>query len=205
MYPSVRAYFIDFSIPFESKMTTMYLDVKGLVTCGVGNLIDPISEALKLPWLVKSSGQRASQDQISAEWRRIKALVALAEQGAHVWAGVTTLFLSQASIDALVLSRLDANDRILSQIFNMAVTPADAQLAVHSMAWAMGPNFHFPLFSAACAKKDWAGAAAECKMDDSHNAGLIPRNKANFQLLMNAAQVEAEGMDRGTLYYPQVL
>lgn len=188
-------------------MTTMYLDTHDppLVTTGVGDLIDPISEALKLPWLVKSTGQRATSDQIAGEWRRIKSLVMLAKQGTHVWAGVTTLFLSQASIDALVLSRLDANDRILSQIFNMAVMPADAQLAVHSLAWAMGPNFHFPLFSAACAKRDWAGAAAQCKMDDSHNAGLTSRNAANFHLLTNAAQVEAEGMDRGTLYYPQVL
>jgi len=40
MHTSIRNYFIKFNEPIEGRVTHMYLDVKGLVTIGVGNLID---------------------------------------------------------------------------------------------------------------------------------------------------------------------
>ena len=38
MHMSVRNYFIKFNEPIEKRVPYMYLDVKGLVTIGVGNL-----------------------------------------------------------------------------------------------------------------------------------------------------------------------
>ena len=62
-----------FSTPLEGRAHSMYLDVKGLVTTGVGNLIDTPSEAAKLPWIHESSGAPASRDEIVAAWSALKA------------------------------------------------------------------------------------------------------------------------------------
>ena len=55
--------------------------------------------------------------------------------------------------------------------------PADAQLALHSMAWAMGSAFaargKWPHFRAACAKMDFDLAADNCKMSEAGNPGRI--------------------------------
>ena len=61
------------------------------------------------------------------------------------------------------------------------------------MAWAMGPAGPgaFPTFRAACQKLDFKTAAAECKMNEAGNPGLVPRNQANVTLFSNAAIVLA--------------
>src|SRR5580704_1499007 len=51
MYSSVRDIFPNFSKQFEGRVGWMYLDVKGLVTIGVGNLIDPLPAAVGLPFV----------------------------------------------------------------------------------------------------------------------------------------------------------
>ena len=41
----------------EGRLEFMYLDVKGLVTIGVGNLIDSIADAQRLPWRNKTTSR----------------------------------------------------------------------------------------------------------------------------------------------------
>ena len=73
----------------------------------------------------------------------------------------------------------------------------------------MGPGGFtgFPNFSAACQKLDFKTAAAECKLSEVGNPGVIPRNRANFVLFSNAAIVAApdSGLDPSTLFYPKDL
>ena len=45
MRASVKNQFRTFNAPLEGVVKYMYLDIKGLVTIGVGNLIDPINAA----------------------------------------------------------------------------------------------------------------------------------------------------------------
>ena len=212
MYPSVRQRFIAFSKQFEGRMPIMYLDTHAppLVTVGVGNLIDPMDAAMKLPfqWKGQNPPKYATVHEIESEWSHIKSLVHLSQSGVSVWNGVTSLFLDDKGIDALVYQKLDANEVMLKKRTAFAgyeAWPADAQLSLHSMTWAMGPGFQFPLFEQACLKNDFAGAAAQCHMSDATNPGLTPRNRANYQLFMNAAQVVKGALTPSTLHYPQVL
>lgn len=220
MYPSVQSYFITFSAKFEGSVSYMYLDVLGLVTVGVGNLIDPVTLAQALPFRFKNRpgiaapGSAATPDQIAAEWQTVKANQALRNQRYPVFDPITQLELSDDSIDSLILSRLTSNENYLKRqppFQNFDTWPADAQLGLLSMAWAMGPGGpgQFPNFSAACQNSDFNRAAAECKMNEAGNPGLIPRNQANFQLFSSAAIVlagEAQGRyQRSTLYYPKAL
>ncbi|HXU19659.1 MAG TPA: hypothetical protein VN788_03640 [Verrucomicrobiae bacterium] len=220
MYPSVQAQFRAFNEPFEGSIPYMYLDVKGLVTVGVGNLIDPVALATALAFTFKNKpgiatpGAAATPDQIAAEWQKLKSNTSLAQRGHLACAPITDLELADGPLNDLILKRLTQNESFLKRQAPFAqfdTWPADAQLGLLSMAWAMGPaaplNFHH--FCAACQNLDFKTAAAQCEMSTAGNPGVIPRNNANQKLFQNAAAVLAGSADSGlqsaTLYYPQAL
>ena len=190
--PEVRAGFRDFTAQFEGVVPYAYCDVKGLVTVAVGNLIDPMGAALHLPWL-RADGTAADLSDITADWHRVKAL-----GPGHIYThyhSPTGLHLSDEAMDDLVMSRLDADAVILVKAFpDFPSFPAPAQTAILSMAWAMGPGFPstWPHFSASVRARDWAACAANCAINSAHNAGVIPRNKADAALFLQAAAPASE-------------
>lgn len=209
MYPSVAAQFRAFNERFEGCISHMYLDVKGLVTIGVGNLIDPVEAAMVLPFRFKIGGAPASQEQIAAEWRKLKNDAALAQKGCRACAAITELELGQDAIGRLVAQRLARNEEILKRqppFHEFDTWPADAQMGLLSMAWAMGAGGFagFPRFSGACRSRNFRAAAVESKLREAGNPGLAPRNRADFVLFSNAAAVCAPGSSKepATLYYP---
>ena len=219
MFPSVQAAFRAFSQKFEGSVPFMYLDIKGLVTVAVGNLVDPVGLAQALPFRFKNKpdianpGTAATPDQIAAEWLKLKNNPTLAQRGFKACEPLTHLELSDDSINAIILSRLTANEGFMKHqpsFQNFDSWPADAQLGLLSMAWAMGPAGPggFPHFSAACKSGNFSAAAAECKMNEAGNPGLVPRNQANFLLFSNAAVVAGDStgaFPHSVLHYPQVL
>jgi len=219
MRTTVQEHFRAFNEPIEGSISYMYADVKQLVTVGVGNLIDPVELATELPFRWKNKpgvatpGALANGDDITGEWHRIKNDPQLAKAGHTACAPITNLELDNDAINDLIQKRLSDNESFLkrhSQFNNFEDWPADAQLAVLSMAWAMGAAgvLGFPKFCAACAATDFRNAAAECQMSEAGNPGVAPRNRANRTLLLNAATVvegESAGLQREILYYPKAL
>lgn len=190
MDPAVAARATALNRRFEGVIRWMYLDIKGLVTCGIGCLIDPMDAALPLPWLRKADGKPASQAEIMAEWQHMKAQTSLSHRGADEAGRVATLVLSDAMVDAIAQRKLESNHETLRRRFpDLNDWPTDAQVAIHLMAWAMGPGFPrtWPRFSSACDRRDWIGAAAEAHIPDTGNAGLVPRNAEVRRLLLSAA------------------
>src|ERR1022692_3437837 len=189
MFASVQSGFRAFNTQFEGCIPYMYLDIKGLVTVAVGNLIDPVELAQALPFCFKSqsgiSGSGAATvEQIAAEWQTLQNDPSLAVKSYKACEAITQLELSDDSIGSLISAKLTGIENFLKrqQWFQAFDTwPADAQLGLLSMSWAMGPAGpgEFPLFRAACQKLDFRTAAAECKMNEAGNPGLIPRNQAN--------------------------
>src|SRR5262245_24352577 len=106
---SVRDAFIKFSEPLEARVHWMYLDVKGLVTTGVGDLIDPVGRALALPWIHADDGAAATASEISDEWQLVKSRTDLAQSVFTAFEPLTRLRLTDASIDSLVLSKFDSH------------------------------------------------------------------------------------------------
>jgi GH24 family phage-related lysozyme (muramidase) len=212
---SVQAAFPNFSATFEGRVPYMYLDILGLVTVGIGNLIDPVEEAQALPFQFKNAPETfATPDQIAAEWQTVKGDQSLKNNRFTVFDPMTQLQLSDDAINTLVLNRLTRNEAFLKRqqwFADFDTWPADAQMGLLSMAWAMGPAGpgQFPNFRGACQNHDFSTAAAQCKMNETGNAGLIPRNRANATLFSNAAIVlagEAQGVfQRLNLYYPRAL
>jgi GH24 family phage-related lysozyme (muramidase) len=190
MHNSVRLAFPKFTERFEGRVPWMYQDIKGLITTGLGCLIDGVVEAQALPWQRDSDNNPASAKEIALEWLRIKHAHGIASKGANASRAFSTLHLNGADIDRLALKRLDQHERYLKLIFpEIEHWPADAQLGLFSMSWAMGPGFvvHFPKFTDACKRQDWISTANECIMNATKNPGLVPRNKANVKLYTSAS------------------
>lgn len=201
MFPSVRSNFIWFST-IEGRVNYMYLDIKGLVTTAEGILIDPIQTALSYPWTHKD-GSPASRNDIIMEWRKIKLHQELAQQGHRAAKNLATLFLSEAAMNKMILDKFDSFAKILKNYFpKIDEFPADAQLGIMSMAWAMGPGFapKFPNFTKHCNELDFEEASFECLMNTKNNAGLVPRNHANVKLFESASYVMEENLNLENIY-----
>jgi hypothetical protein len=204
---SVRDFFPEFSAPLEGRLPYLYQDVKGLVTTGVGNLVDSPEEAAALPFVHKDTGTPATRAEIVAEWHRIKDAPDLAKKGHLAAKAIHTLELPDAAIDELVRKRFDVNEARLSAFFpGWADWPADARLGAHSIAWT-GSFFptRWPGFNTAANAGRWEDAAAQSHLREDGNPGLAPRNRANLRLFRNAAAVVGRGLDRSLIYYPAAL
>lgn len=205
MHDSVRRAFTSYSETFEGKVPWMYLDVKGLVTTAIGNLIDP-GGYLTLPWR-HFDGSLATAAEIEAEWQTVKSMqwAKLHGGASTTFRRATTLRLDDAGIDQCVQVRLGLNEAHLVQRFpQIGEWPADAQLAVHSLSWACGPAFRYPKLQVALLAQDFVAAQGESDISAVGNPGVIPRNAAQKLLLQNAAWVKGHGLDPSILYYPSV-
>jgi GH24 family phage-related lysozyme (muramidase) len=217
MWDSVRDYWVEFNEPLEGVVNFMYLDRRGLVTTGMGNLIDASQNYLTEP----TDGERAASHElaaqlvwldtaeslvsfevVAAEWDNVKTRFDLAPLGGgHFAPPITTLHIDRDEIDRIVTEKVDENETYLverPEFADFDNWPADAQLALHSMAWALGPAFRFPKFLAHVAKRDWEGAAEECTFGP-HVGTIIERNALDQQCFHNATRVDAEGLDPSVL------
>ncbi|WP_035748934.1 peptidoglycan-binding protein [Arthrobacter sp. 35W] len=214
MRSSVRNYWLEFNSPLEGRVHFMYLDVKGYVSTGVGNLIDATKQPLTAPtpaersaslamawaiaWARNDDGAGAVQDEIAAEWDTVKSRMDLAHLGGgHFAPPVTSLCITDEEIDRIVFQRLDAMESYLRgrpPFADFDNWPADAQLGLLSMSWGMGPAFKFPKFQGFAAQRDWTSASSECRFNPEIGT-IVKRNNLDQQCFLNAARVDAEGLD----------
>lgn len=209
---AVLANFVNWNKPLEGRLPFMYTDVKGLVTTGVGNLIDPIGAAKGLDWRIgdttaapaPDNARAATADEVTAAWNTVKG--AYPGTQSSKCASLTNVRLTEAGISALVVSKLKTNDAyVAAHLAPYADLPADAQLAVMSMAWAMGPGFLSTFKNLVTALQgsppDFGAAVAQCKINATGNPGVIPRNTADQVLFGNAAKVQAGQGNPNVLYF----
>lgn len=214
MRPSVHAAWRAFNVPLESLVHHMYLDILGLVTTGMGNMVDPVQTCIPLPWR-RPDGSLAPKDEVVRQWTTLKENPDLAKRHYRFAQELLALRYGHAltlhddDIDTLVAHKLEANEVELRKHFPAYDEwPADAQLAVHSMAWAMGPAFSskFPTFTgiinrghfAACGEQNQPGGRAACDINEVGNPGVVPRNALNREHFIAAGSKFAR-------LYPDVL
>lgn len=228
MHASVRSNFVKFSESIEGRVEYMYLDIKGLVTIGIGNLFDVektgdtaalmkvMEELVKLPFVYKDTGMPASKADIEAQWKMVKKKQEGAKAGHTAFAGITTLKLKPDAIDTLALTKANKMEQELKAdpaYHDFDKWPADAQLSLLSMAWALGTpklRTEWPKFKATCGTQDFDAAAKHCRILDVNNPGVTKRNADNLRLFKNAAAVLANDgknlaeniQQRLTLHYP---
>lgn len=64
MWSGVHKMWISFNQSLEGRLPYMYLDIRNLVTTGMGNLIDPRQAAESLPWYDEQTGYYVYVDEI---------------------------------------------------------------------------------------------------------------------------------------------
>jgi len=207
---AVLGYFRNFTRVPEGNVDHMYLDKKKLVTVANGNLIDPVAEAVKMPFRWRDSKRPATSDEIRAEWLAIKSNSSLAKLGHTAAAKVAKLELSDRDMGRIVAERLRANEIAANSIpalAHWAGWPADAQMGLMSMFWALGPTkfrVEFPKFQAAARDANFLGCMAECDIDETDNPGIAPRNRAQRIMFKLAARTVAEQLDPEYLHFADV-
>jgi hypothetical protein len=216
MHASAKAAWYAFIKQDEGEVAFMYLDTKGLVTTGIGNLIDPVGEALPLPFQFRAGnarnavpGQLATRIEIDAEWKFLKNhpnRATFIRGGHRAIEPYTSLELSASNRQRLFEDKSNSNERQLRHVFaDFDRWPADAQLGLMAMAWGLGPRFpvRWPKFFHACRSQDFDGAAAESRI----STWRIERNNASLRLFGNAARVVRNPgfFEPTTLYFPRLL
>ena len=192
MRESVAAVIPAFEEHFEGRVRWPYLDIKSLVTVGIGCQVDR-EEFMLLPWIDEATGAPATAGAIEHAWDTVRSATYLELRGggSPTFAALTPIRITDAAVDWLCGSRHRVYDAQLLARFLDAWTqaPASAQLATLSMAYAMGAGAldGFPRFCTAFRAADWGSCALECRMEDVHNPGLRPRNAANAALFAAAA------------------
>ncbi|MBZ4018031.1 hypothetical protein [Streptomyces purpurogeneiscleroticus] len=220
MRRSVRDIWVAFNRPIEARLDFMYLDSEGWVTTALGNKIDETrkggrtptdaerraSLSLAMEWSWENERhERATPEEVAAEWDRTKARFDQRKDGGGSFEQYATLRLPDAAIDTVMFRKLDSTEHALkarAEFTHFDSMPADAQLGLLSMAWAMGvARFEiFKIFRAAVADGHWTDAAKECRI--SPDTGTLKvRNDRNQQLFRNTGLVIAEGRDPDILIW----
>lgn len=219
MHATARAAFLPFTERFEALTDWLYADVKGYVTIGRGDLMDPIALTTSVTF-VRPDGSTAHWSDVVAAWQKVKLAPssssaeaqrkAFRQRGGGAFRDLTSIRATRESLDVLFNAKVARFEGILSKAFpEWDSWPARAQLATMSMAWALGPYFSggWPLFSAACRAQDWAACALPppdrpqddplehpiCWIHEADNRPIHARNVANVQLFRDAAHAVAMG------------
>lgn len=203
-WSSVIANFVKIQTQWEGYLDYMYTDSIGLVTTGMGNLIDPVTRALQLAWYHRVGNSIATPDEVAEEWQRVKAAHVPGAYDAPKDVRITSLYLHPEAIQSLVQTTLEVNEGILcGWLTNFGSFPADAQMCIHGMAWAMGPGFphYFPSFVRAAQDNDWDGA----RLQSHFRLEAKQRLAGHDLMLQNAAKVVGVAGDLSVLHYPASL
>jgi hypothetical protein len=207
---------VKFNAPKESYLDFMYTDSIGLVTTGMGNMIEnraahgPDAITFTLPWKHRGSGALATHAEVDAAWHAVKNAWPKVQSTAS--RSLTDLYLEPDAINRLWAGRLAANQTTLQRLFSKFSTwPADAQGAAHSMSWAMGTgdpgnpsagglaSFRTLVNALNQDPPDFRTAADNSFMK---GGGISERNAADKQMFLNAAAIQEKNLDYDSLYFP---
>lgn len=152
---------------WEGVVPHMYLDQKGLVTTGVGNLLATIEDALALPW--ERRGQPATREEVEFNYGAVQALPWGMAARRYVFPdGVT---LTSEAIDELLVRRIEGFlDQLHRRMVDFPKFPDPAKRALMDMIFTLGAGglfgtskLHgFPNLVRACRLMDWRSAADHC-------------------------------------------
>jgi hypothetical protein len=184
--------------PFERRVPWPYLDVKGLVTTGVGFLLADVDAMVALPWHHLSDGSPATPDEMKTEYFRVQGM--RAGLGANAYRGTLRLFQGDIDTEGFRRLRLAMDD--LQDIFpGYDAFPAGVQQALLDLRWNCGGAAHPPGLRswthllAACnsVPPDWKAAAGQCRTaNPDNNPQRAHRNDWRSSCFVDAAAATPE-------------
>jgi GH24 family phage-related lysozyme (muramidase) len=178
--------------PSEGNVSHMYLDTKGLVTVGIGNMLPSAAAAQALPFVSRTTGNQATAAEIAADFASVEAQPD--SKNASYYRQFTKLDLPNVNIDSLFRSRIDEFVKQLKSAYpEFDSFPSEAKLALLDLAFNMGIGrlksaAEWPKLNAAIAKRDWSTAAAECNRPQA-NGRRNAETKAAFTAAAKASSI----------------
>ena len=168
----------------EGSIPHMYLDTRGYVTVGVGQMLPSAERALELDFVERAGRAQAGGEAVRADYDSVKSR----EPGraAGNYKKFTQLDLPEEKIDELLERRLNEFEAGLKREFpDYDDYPEDARLGLMDMAYNLGLSGlvnKFPSFVRAARNRDWSGCAKECQRRGIGDH----RNEATRKLFENA-------------------
>jgi hypothetical protein len=227
MYPSVVPALRRFLGHGEGDIDYMYLDNRRgerKVTTGIGFLIDPLANCLerhrarRLPWY--NGARLATEQEVRQEWEQVKGMQDFARgQSGLAFEGRTTLNLRLHQPDIEAYFRQTAEDfrqELVSgspQLAGFDTYPADAQMGVLALAWAVGSGgilASYGEFRRACFRRHWRTAGNQ----SGWSSATAGRRSQVRQMFYNADAIETQvnqereagirpTLDVTKVYFPQ--
>jgi GH24 family phage-related lysozyme (muramidase) len=155
---------------FETAVPWMYLDTRGLVTAGIGQMLPDAASAQALAFL-HPDGTPAHPDAIGADFDRVRALAP--GHPCHVYRSPTSPTLPTEAMTSLLTAVTTANDAALRhRLPDYDAFPTPAKLALLDMLYNLGePKLfgEYPLLLAAVHNQHWLLASQQC-----HRTGPNP-------------------------------
>jgi GH24 family phage-related lysozyme (muramidase) len=202
MKPEVLAHVLRDLAIWEGSAAFMYLDTRGYVTVGVGNLLATPEAAEALPFVTPPVRQRGELERDYQErmqlvpmapplakrgaWLVVKSMRPALREAAYEWA--TTLRLPEAAIDDLLRTRLQAEflPGLAARFPGFDDLPAGPQRALVDIAFncGLGGLDKFTHLREAILRGDWPAAAAASSRAGSRAA----RNSWTAELLASASR-----------------
>lgn len=156
---------------FETPVPWMYLDTRGNVTAGIGQMIPTLAAAHALPFL-DSDGNSATQDAISTDFFRVRGMRPGLAASHYVTA--TSPRLSGPDMLHLLKSALAYLDKQLPGLYpDYADFPDAAKLPLLDMIYNLGETKlrdEYIHFNAAVLAREWTIAAVECHRNGPNQA-----------------------------------
>lgn len=168
-----------FTAPFEGVVPHLYLDSRGLVTCGVGFLIGSSLELTTLPW--QPNGQIALVDYHTV--RRCDP-----GRGASWYGQFCKAYLTEPAMRGLFDHKIQTIEQALTARWQLQTCPDAVRIALIDMAYNLGVGGlnRFEKLRAAVLAKDWVTAANE-----SHRTGIQDSRNAATKALFESASAPA--------------
>lgn len=225
--------FWDFTAPLEGETAYhMYMVQDLQVATGMGITFGKsggLTAALARQWVYKDGHPRAGtpcdRGDVIKDYNQVLSMEAEGLKGGggrSVWKDATQCRITPDDLRAAVRSKLESNINNLKTNFSQYFGdfdnfPADAQLAVASMTWAVGPNFPvatppWTKLCEACRDNRWDGdevppkwvASKQCSFKGAIGT-QVTRQNYHITLFRNAAAVQAGFGRPEILYWPALL
>ncbi len=156
---------------FEGTVNHMYADSKGYVTVGVGRMLPNASEAQKLGFVVRTTGAKATPEQITADFAKVHAQPMNHSPSFYK----SDLDLPQTEIDSITKEIAERCDKEVAGLcFGYRKYPVELRQVLIDMRFNMGGRMDkFMTFKKAVeaatmngSGKDWEQAARESHRKD---------------------------------------
>jgi GH24 family phage-related lysozyme (muramidase) len=174
---------------WEGCCSHMYVDTRGFVTTGIGNMLPNAEAAIALPWRHERTGLLATAAEIRAAFDHVHAQES--GHGSNWYKQASDLVLPPNVTNDLAIRRLE-NEFLpgLNRLFpGFDSYPPPAQSALVDMAYnlGLGKLGKFERLIGACARGDFRAAADHCHRRSSRET----RNTATRNLFLEAANLTA--------------